>query len=55
MSERYRITFTKAELRELQNLLANGVCDFDDPSNKVARSAYDKLLDAKPMKEARHD
>lgn len=37
------VRFAKAELYELSCLLANGVCDYDDPSNKVAKAAYDKI------------
>ena len=40
------VKFTKAELWELQCLLANGVFEHSDPANKVAASAYDKICDA---------
>jgi hypothetical protein len=37
------VKFTPEELREIDCLLANGVCDYSDPSNTVAASAYDKI------------
>jgi hypothetical protein len=37
------VQFTAEELYELDCLLANGVCDYSDPSNKVAASAYEKI------------
>lgn len=44
MSEKLiTVKFTARELYELDCLLANGVCDFADPSNKVAASAYNKI------------
>lgn len=35
--------FTSDEIHELNSLLANGVCEYDDPSNEVAKTAYDKI------------
>jgi len=40
------VKFTQAELFELDSMMANGVCDFEHPDNKVARSAYNKIGDA---------
>lgn len=37
------VCFTREELFELDCLLANGVCDYEHPSNKVAQSAYSKI------------
>lgn len=48
MSETKLITlkFTATELWELNCLLANGVCDYSDPSNKDAATAYAKIIRA---------
>lgn len=43
MSKLFTVKFTADELHELNGLLANGVCAYDDPSNTVARSAYNKI------------
>lgn len=43
MGKPITVSFTPKEIWELDSLLANGVCDYEDPSNKVARSAYDKI------------
>lgn len=39
----FAVRFTAAELYELDCLLANGVCDYEDPSNAVAAAAYEKI------------
>lgn len=46
MSKQISVRFTPQELYELSCLLANGVCDYSDPENKVAASAYEKIISA---------
>lgn len=48
MSEKtYTIKMTEGEIREITDLIANGVCDFEAEGNEVAKSAKDKLYAAR--------
>lgn len=43
----FTVRFTAAELSELSDMLANGVCEYERPENAVAASGYHKLSEAR--------